>query len=84
MVISAIFFTFRPQLAEGAKNACPLTVGQETKAAKAFKKLAPLFQEPRCLNCHGAVNPFSKTGEHGGGYFDIREETKKFPTSKVR
>jgi hypothetical protein len=77
LVISALFFTLRPQLAEGAKNACPLTVGQETKATKAFKKLAPLFQEPRCLNCHGAVNPFSRTGDHPV-YIDIREETQRF------
>lgn len=77
LVISALFFTLRPQLAEGAKNACPLTVGQETKATKAFKKLTPLFQEPRCLNCHGAVNPFSRTGDHPV-YIDIREETQRF------
>ena len=44
LVISALFFTLRPQLAEGAKNACPLTVGQETKATKAFKKLAHCFK----------------------------------------
>ncbi|MBX3302001.1 MAG: hypothetical protein KF693_07290 [Nitrospira sp.] len=67
-----------PWPVQGAKNACPLTVRQEAKATNAFKKLAPVFQEPRCLNCHGAVNPFSRDGGHGGGYIDIREETKKF------
>ncbi len=68
----------QPPTAQGAKNSCPLTVRQETMAAKSFKKLAPVFQEPRCLNCHGAVNPFSNDGIHGGGYIDIRTETKKF------
>ena len=76
--MSTILFTWHPQSAEGAKNACPLTVRQETKAAKAFKKLTPVFQEPRCLNCHGAVNPFSRTGGHGGGYIDIRKEAQQF------
>jgi hypothetical protein len=64
--------------AEGKKDACPLSAQQERKAVKAFKGLAPVFQEPRCLNCHGAVNPFSQNGGHGGGYIDIRAETKKF------
>ncbi len=72
------FATVWSSRVEGAKNSCPLTVRQETKAAKAFKKLAPVFQEPRCLNCHGAVNPFSRTDGHGGGYIDIRKETQQF------
>jgi hypothetical protein len=65
---------------EGKNNSCPLTAQRERKAVKAFKGLAPIFQEPRCLNCHGAVNPFSQNGGHGGGYIDIRAETKKFLT----
>lgn len=77
-ILVAVWLLQQPSLVRGAKNSCPLTVRQETKAAKAFKKLAPVFQEPRCLNCHGAVNPFSRTGGHGGGYIDIREETRKF------
>ena len=78
MVISAIFFTFRPQTAQGAKDSCPLSAKQKVRAVKAFKGLAPIFKEPRCLNCHGAVNPFSRTGGHGGGYIDIRKETGEF------
>jgi hypothetical protein len=77
-VISAIFFTVRPQTAHGARDSCPLSPTQKVRAVKAFKGLAPIFQEPRCLNCHGAVNPFSRDGGHGGGYINIREEAKKF------
>jgi hypothetical protein len=77
-VISAIFFTVRPQAAQGAKDSCPLNSQQKARAVKAFKGLASVFKEPRCLNCHGAVNPFSTDGGHGGGYINIREETKKF------
>lgn len=77
-VIGAILFAMRPQTAEGAKDSCPLNSRQKVRAVKAFKGLAPIFQEPRCLNCHGAVNPFSRDGGHGGGYIDIQEETKKF------
>lgn len=77
-VISAVFFTVRPQTAHGARDSCPLSPTQKVRAVKAFKGLAPVFQEPRCLNCHGAVNPFSRDGGHGGGHIDIQEETKKF------
>ncbi len=76
---TAVLFGFiRPSHVHGEKNSCPLTVRQENAAVKAFKRLAPLFQEPRCLNCHGGVNPFSQTGGHGGGYIDIRKETQDF------
>ena len=59
-------------------NECPLSPKQEGAAVRAFKKLGPLFKEPRCLNCHGAVNPFSRTGGHGGGWIDIRKEVRDF------
>ena len=77
-ILGTVWLVQQPSLVQGAKNACPLTVRQETKAAKAFKNLAPVFQEPPCLNCHGAVNPFSRTGGHGGGYIDIRKEAQQF------
>lgn len=77
-ILGTVWLVQQPSLVQGAKNACPLTVRRETKGAKAFKNLAPVFQEPRCLNCHGAVNPFSRTGGHGGGYIDIRKETQQF------
>jgi hypothetical protein len=78
--VIAIVFTARPQSAHGARDSCPLSPTQKVRAVKAFKGLAPIFQEPRCLNCHGAVNPFSRDGGHGGGYIDIQAETKKFLT----
>jgi hypothetical protein len=77
-MISATVFTVWLQTAQGARDSCPLSPTQKVRAVKAFKGLAPIFQEPRCLNCHGAVNPFSPNGGHGGGYIDIRAETKKF------
>src|ERR1044071_4826750 len=52
--------------------ACPLTRGQEKKAIEKFKKLLPVVQHPRCLNCHGGVNPFvdKRQGGHLGGAID--------------
>jgi hypothetical protein len=48
---------------------CPLSDSQTQKSIEAFSKLTPIFQQPRCINCHGAVDPFSKGGGHAGGEF---------------
>ena len=38
---------------------CPLSDSQAQKSIDAFAKIVPtLTQEPRCLNCHGGVDPF--------------------------
>jgi len=77
-MLVAVWLVQQPSLVQGAKDSCPLSSRQKARAVKAFKGLAPVFKEPRCLNCHGAVNPFSIDGGHGGGYIDIRAETKQF------
>ena len=58
---------------------CPLSEAQTEKSIEAFEKIFPvLTQEPRCVNCHGGVNPFidgigdpsdpdASRFEHGGG-----------------
>jgi hypothetical protein len=49
---------------------CPLSDEQTQKSIQAFDKLAKVFTtEPRCVNCHGAVNPFGADANktHGGG-----------------
>ena len=40
-----------------------------------FAKLVPVFEHPRCINCHGVVNPFRKD-MHAGGLYD---RVKNFP-----
>ena len=50
---------------------CPLSDSQTQKAIDAFAKLVPTFtQEPRCVNCHGGVDPFANPTSHGGGTVD--------------
>ena len=55
-----------------AANSCPLALGDQVKAIKAFAKMVPVFRHPRCSNCHGGVDPFAdpKVGKHGGGEMD--------------
>jgi len=52
-----------------APGTCPLSPGEETEAVQQFDRLWPVIRHPRCLNCHGAVNPLidEKRGHHGGG-----------------
>jgi len=42
-----------------AQKSCPLTESQSQKAVEAFEKIANVvLNEPRCVNCHGGVNPY--------------------------
>ena len=50
---------------------CPLSDHQVEESMKAFEKMMPTFQNPRCANCHGGVNPFSANTDHAGGKFDV-------------
>jgi len=65
-----------------AKSSCPLTEEQSQKAVAAWTKVSNfLTSEPRCVNCHGGVNPYMdgigldpndpnapfSLVEHGGG-----------------
>jgi hypothetical protein len=44
---------------------CPLSEDQTKNAIAAFAELSPIFREPRCKNCHGAVLPFNNPATHG-------------------
>jgi hypothetical protein len=46
---------------------CPLTPQQDEESAKAFAAMMPIFTHPRCINCHGAVNPFEANTPHVSG-----------------
>ncbi len=39
---------------------CPLSLQQQVAAVKAFGEMMPVFRHPRCLNCHGGLDPMSK------------------------
>ena len=50
-----------PQVATPSGGpSCPLSVGEQVKAVKAFGEMLPVLRHPRCLNCHGGVDPFSQ------------------------
>ena len=57
---------------------CPLSDSQQRSAPPAFAAMAPVFQNARCLNCHGGVNPFvgEQAGGHRGGKMQIYFKTQ--------
>ncbi len=48
------------------KQVCSLSDRQQQAAPRAFGAMMPTFQDPRCINCHGVVNPVTGA-KHGGG-----------------
>ena len=83
--------------AQGRGGSCPLTEAQVDKSIEAFAPIARfLTSEPRCVNCHGGVNPFisgtgldasrpstpASTVAHGGG--SIRRSTDGTIESECR
>ena len=54
---------------QASAPACSLTPAQERTALDAFDKMLPVLFHPRCLNCHGGLNPYvdPQVGRHVGG-----------------
>lgn len=70
-----------PLPAHAAEDGCKLTRQQKTAAVKAFRQLYPIYQDERCLNCHGAMNPFSPNTDHPGGWVNIRKAARELLTN---
>lgn len=64
---------------ERPQPVCPLSEDQTQKSIQAFAALAPIFREPRCINCHGAVDPFSENGGHVGGKRELLKDADGNP-----
>ena len=63
-----------------SRVACPLTDAQAARSIDAFARIAAfLTTEPRCVNCHGGVNPFIK----GTGLDPDDDLDNPTPASKV-
>jgi hypothetical protein len=83
ILVLSLVFGLVPAAVLGQKAfSCPLTEEQSKKAVDAFAKVAAfVLTEPRCVNCHGGVNPYiegiglnpadptapASLREHGGG-----------------
>lgn len=52
---------------EGDTEICPLSDKQQEESIQKFSAMMPTFTHPRCINCHGAMNPFAANTKHVGG-----------------
>jgi len=69
-----VLFQFAGTAFAQDEHVCPLSQEQSDKSIQAFAKLVPLFQHPRCINCHGDVNPFdADNSNHEGGNFEEKD-----------
>jgi hypothetical protein len=78
--MAGLFVTIHVPLAQetgGGEPICPLSAHQQKEADEAFKKLAQIFKDPRCINCHGLLNPFERITKHPGGFIDIKKTLKE-------
>ena len=62
---------------------CPLSVGKQIHAVKAFRQMMPVFRHPRCENCHGAFDIFSKK-HPGEGQLDRSMDFREPMSPDVR
>lgn len=44
----------------GNGPSCPLSLAEQVKSVNAFAQMMPVFRHPRCINCHGGVDPISE------------------------
>jgi hypothetical protein len=52
---------------EADTDICPLSDKQQEDSIQKFSEMMPTFTHPRCINCHGAMNPFAANTNHVGG-----------------
>jgi hypothetical protein len=41
-------------------SSCPISLGRQVESIRAFSKMMPVFRHPRCMNCHGGMDPMSQ------------------------
>jgi hypothetical protein len=58
--------------AEADTKICPLSEKQQENSIQKFTEMMPTFTHPRCINCHGAMNPFAANTNHIGGRIGLK------------
>jgi len=53
------------------QKVCTVSDDGFAKARAAFAGMADVLRNPRCLNCHGGVDPFTAGKKHEGGLYDV-------------
>jgi hypothetical protein len=66
----ALLFATAPLAQRASLAVCPLSEDETQASVDAFAKIVPtLTGEPRCVNCHGGMDPFKQPGPHSDGVY---------------
>jgi hypothetical protein len=80
ILIVLLSWTALASLYAAQGQVCTISEGRTAKAQAVFAKIANVFRQPRCANCHGGVNPFTPNTQHAGGTFDIVKTDDGYPS----
>jgi hypothetical protein len=58
-VLALAVFEHSPVQAQEGSSSCPAPLGKQIQAVGAFAEMLPVFRHPRCMNCHGGLDPTS-------------------------
>jgi hypothetical protein len=58
-VLAIAVFADSPVQAQESSS-CPVPLDKQIKAVGAFAEMLPVFRHPRCMNCHGGLDPMSE------------------------
>jgi len=65
--------------AQEGQKVCSVPPDAKREDAKTtFAKITAVFRHPRCINCHGAENPFSSDTKHAGGTYQVVTDPNGF------
>ena len=58
-------------------SSCPIPIDRQIEAVEAFSEMMPVFRHPRCLNCHGGMDPMSPA-HPGAGQVEALPDFQEF------
>ncbi len=83
LAVGILSLAFLDAAALAGEAVCPLPAADVDKAVRAFSAMSTVFQDPRCTNCHGAVNPFAADGGHAGGKITLDNTLRPLGESRA-
>lgn len=76
--LAAAFLMLAGPVASAQQRMCTTSDAKMEDANATFAKIAAVFRNPRCINCHGAESPFSSNTQHAGGSYEVIKDPSGF------
>lgn len=78
-IVVAVLVLTAP-IASAQRPLCTIPDAKFAKAQKTFTRIANVFRNPRCNNCHGGLDPFAANTPHAGGTYQVQRDINGDPT----